>query len=66
MLTDPTETGDFHHPHEEGFTQAWDTVGAGANNPRQRELTREERKAPTVRLSVSYVGHNARDKNFYS
>ena len=24
---------------DEGFTQAWDTVGAGKINPRARELT---------------------------
>ena len=40
MQTDPTEAGDFHHPVDEGFTQAWDTVGAGAHpSPRQRELS---------------------------
>jgi len=31
--------------------------------PRQRELSREERIAPAMKLSVSYVGNNARDNN---
>ncbi|MEM3578058.1 MAG: hypothetical protein QXX51_06360 [Candidatus Bathyarchaeia archaeon] len=31
---------------DSGFTQAWDTVGAGAKIPRQRELNKEERTAP--------------------
>lgn len=31
---------------DEGFTQAWDTVGAGANIPRRRELNQGERMAP--------------------
>jgi hypothetical protein len=39
-------------------------VGAGALKfPRQRELRREERKAPTMKWSVSYAGNNARDNN---
>jgi hypothetical protein len=29
MPTDSTEDGDFHLTVDEGFTQAWDTVGAG-------------------------------------
>jgi len=48
MLTDPTETGDFHHPHEEGFTQAWDTVGAGALPTHVRESSPER----SVRLQL--------------
>jgi hypothetical protein len=32
--------------------------------PRQRELNRDERHAPTVKLCVSFVGNNARDKHF--
>lgn len=47
---------------EEGFTQTWDTVGAGVKFPRQRELRREERFAPAMKLSVSYAGNNAREK----
>jgi len=42
MQTDPTEAKAL----DEGFTQAWDTVGAGAKLPRQRELNQGERKAP--------------------
>jgi len=33
MQTDPTEDGDFHLTVDEGFTQAWDTEGAGKEIP---------------------------------
>jgi len=34
MLTDPTEQAGLPglHDYEGGFTQAWDTAGAGANS----------------------------------
>jgi hypothetical protein len=31
MPTDSTEDGGFHRAVEEGFTQVWDTAGAGTN-----------------------------------
>jgi hypothetical protein len=37
MQTDPTEDG-VSPTVDGGFTQAWDTVGAGKTNPRLREL----------------------------
>jgi|Deesub1362B_J571_1020462.scaffolds.fasta_scaffold00447_8 hypothetical protein len=48
MLTDPTKMTGFKACYfdEDGFTQAWDTVGAGENIPRRRELNLEERTAP--------------------
>jgi len=48
MPTDPTEATSFKAcPADEGgFTQTWDTVGAGENIPRRRELNIEERMAP--------------------
>jgi hypothetical protein len=48
MPTDPTEDRKSHKTClacDGGFTQTWDTVGAGAKIPRQRELNREERIA---------------------
>lgn len=47
MLTDPTEDDkpQAYLAGDGGFTQSWDTVGAGATIPRQRELNLEERKA---------------------
>jgi len=38
----------FHLPFEEGFTQAWDTVGAGANPTHVRESSPEK----SVRLQL--------------
>jgi len=49
MPTDPTEDRKTYKAClacDGGFTQAWDTVGAGATIPRQRELNQEERTAP--------------------
>jgi len=49
MLTDPTEDRKSHKACfacDGGFTQTWDTMGAGTAIPRQRELSRGERIAP--------------------
>jgi len=49
MQTDPTEDNKppwLAQTCDGGFTQTWDTVGAGKNIPHQRELNLEERKAP--------------------
>ena len=47
---------------EGGFTQAWDTVGAGAIPTHvERARLRGALMAPAVRLSVSCVGHSARE-----
>ena len=48
MPTDPTEDD---KPQacltcDGGFTQTWDTAGAGTTNPTPRELNLEERNAP--------------------
>jgi hypothetical protein len=40
MQTDPTEA-DVPSTHDRGFTQAWDTVGAGALDTRVRESSAE-------------------------
>ncbi len=40
MQTDPTEA-DVPSIHDSGFTQAWNTVGAGALNTRVRESSAE-------------------------
>jgi len=40
--------------------------GRGRPKPTTRELDREERKGSAVRLSVSYVGHNAREKAYFA
>jgi hypothetical protein len=46
-----------------GFTQTWDTVGAGIMFLHRRELDREERFAPAMRLSVRWRRtQTARDK----
>ena len=66
MQTDPTEADGLRPPllvkkglprHGTRWARAW-------TFPRQRELSREERFAPTMKLSVSYVGNNARETRF--
>jgi len=47
MQTDPTEAG-VPSTHDSGFTQAWDTVGAGALKTRVRESSAER----SVRLQL--------------
>ncbi|MFP3985446.1 MAG: hypothetical protein ACLFU9_05715 [Candidatus Bathyarchaeia archaeon] len=45
------------------LTQTRDTAGAGAYLPRWRELSRGERKAPSMKLSVRCRGiHSIRDR----
>jgi len=59
MQTDSTEAGDKPYTSDSEFTQAWDTVGAGAlSQTRVREsLTKMSEMALTMKLSVSYAGN---------
>jgi len=41
MQTDLTEKGEFSLANEEGFTQTWDTVGAGEMTSHVRESSTE-------------------------
>jgi len=63
MQTDPTEAG-VPSTHDRGFTQAWDTVGAGALKPALERALLRGACGSAVKLSVSYVGHSAREKVF--
>ena len=45
------------HCCDGGFTQTWDTVGAG-KLPMPRELDQEERTAPLWSEVLGYMGHN--------
>jgi len=67
MQTDSTEVGDKPHARDGEFTQAWDTVGAGAiSQTRVREsLTKmSEKLLLTMKLSVSYAGNKRPRYNF--
>jgi hypothetical protein len=47
----------------DGFTQTWHTVGAGTTSHDGESLTREERNAPAMKLSVRLRGKQlAREK----
>lgn len=66
MQTDSTEVGDKPYAGDSEFTQAWDTVGAGAISQTRvgESLTKmSEKLLLTMKLSVSYAG-NKRPRYF--
>jgi hypothetical protein len=65
MQTDPTEADSLRLSLlvREGLPRHETRWARVLQVPASRELRREERIAPTMKLSVSYVGNSARDNN---
>jgi|YelNatPaOPRAMG01_1025707.scaffolds.fasta_scaffold01373_20 hypothetical protein len=62
MQTDSTEA----KADEGGFTQAWDTVGAGANHPMPERAYPRGALSSTMKLSDRYRGKQAPAKQLLS